>query len=526
MKKEAGKNAPLTSRFPFSLALADKHRFVVTLELVPGREASGRSVDTVTSIARDAFADGRISAVSITDNPGGNPSLSPDVLGHDIFEIGMDVIVHFTCRDMNRIGMESRALQLAMMGMKNILALGGDYSGKGFGGQGAPVFDLDSVQLQIMLGLLSERINASGDPDTFFTGCAVSPFKRTEAECYAQYAKLCRKAAAGAQFAITQLGYDAEKFKELLQITKVMGIHLPLLGSVYVLRPKVAALIHGGNVPGAVVTDALLERVQKEWKDPASGREAAIERAARLCAVLKGLGYAGVHIGGVHRSFDIAGRILDRFALIEDQWPDFLQDFDFPQPAGFYAFSRELDEGAPHALFGQSPPKINFVERLRYGLLRRAHDTFFDATHPLGPVYRKGARLIDTMPGGRRLMYLVEDIPKRALLHCQKCGDCAVQHVGFLCPESQCPKHIRNGACGGSRNGRCEVFPDRPCVWVRAYRRLVRGNKTREITEGCVPPRMWELNNTSAWLNFHLQRDHQGSSNELSRRCRMIGCRL
>ena len=122
----------------FQTDILDPKQFVVTLELVPGRESTGRSVDTVMGIARDAFADGRVSAVSITDNPGGNPSLSPDAIGYRIFSIGMDVIVHFTCRDMNRVGMESRALQLAMIGMKNILALTGDYSGKGFGGQGAP----------------------------------------------------------------------------------------------------------------------------------------------------------------------------------------------------------------------------------------------------------------------------------------------------------------------------------------------------------------------------------------------------
>ncbi len=69
---------------------------MVTLELVPGRESKGRNTDTLKGIARDAFADGRISAVSITDNPGGNPSLSPDVLGSEIFAYGLDVIVHFT----------------------------------------------------------------------------------------------------------------------------------------------------------------------------------------------------------------------------------------------------------------------------------------------------------------------------------------------------------------------------------------------------------------------------------------------
>jgi methylenetetrahydrofolate reductase (NADPH) len=510
----------------FKFDLTDPDHFVVTLELVPGREASGRAVDTVLGIARDTFSDGRVTAVSITDNPGGNPSLSPDVLGHDIFEIGMDVIVHFTCRDMNRVGMESRALQLAMMGMKNILALNGDYSGKGFGGQGAPVFDIDSVQLQIMLGMLSERINASGDPEGFFAGCAVSPFKRTEGECFAQYAKLCRKAAAGAQFSITQLGYDARKFKELIQIQKFMGIALPSLGSVYVLTPKTAGIINAGKVPGAVVTDALLRRVQDEWRDSASGRQAAIERAARLAAVLKGLGYAGIHIGGIHRSFDMVGHILDRLAVIQNQWKEFLVDFDFPQPGGFYAFPTQSEEESKAPVFGLDPPRPGLLERFRYFLLRRVHDTLFDPRHPLGSICRRLCQLIDGKPGSRLLMDLVEDMPKRMTLGCLKCGDCGIQHVGFLCPESQCPKHIRNGACGGSSNGRCEVFPDRPCVWVRAYRRLVNAGRTRQIIDGCVPPRLWELNQTSAWLNFHLQRDHQGVSNEIARRCELIGCRF
>jgi methylenetetrahydrofolate reductase (NADPH) len=131
----------------FQSDLLDPERFIITLELVPGRESFGQSVDTVKGIAADSFSDGRISAVSITDNPGGNPSLSPDVIGHEVFSVGMDTIVHFACRDMNRAGMESRALQLAMMGMKNVLALTGDYTGKGFGGQGAPVFDSKNHKL-------------------------------------------------------------------------------------------------------------------------------------------------------------------------------------------------------------------------------------------------------------------------------------------------------------------------------------------------------------------------------------------
>lgn len=171
----------------FNDDISTPEKFIVTLELVPGRESSGRTIDTIKGISKDAYEDGRITAVSITDNPGGNPALSPDALGREIVDSGMDVIVHFTCRDTNRMGMESRALQLAHMGMKNVLALTGDYSGKGFGGRGTPVFDFDSVILISMLKDLNRRLIKTGHSSIFQVGCAVSPFKYTEAESWVQY---------------------------------------------------------------------------------------------------------------------------------------------------------------------------------------------------------------------------------------------------------------------------------------------------------------------------------------------------
>lgn len=182
----------------FNDDISTPEKFVVTLELVTGRDFSGGAIDTITQISKDAYDDGRITAVSITDNPGGNPALSPDAIGREILDYGLDVIVHFTCRDTNRMGMESRALQLARMGMKNILALTGDYSGKGFGGRGTPVFDFDSVILTSMLNDLNKRLIKTGHSEVFVTGCAISPFKYTEAESWIQYRKLQRKIEAGA----------------------------------------------------------------------------------------------------------------------------------------------------------------------------------------------------------------------------------------------------------------------------------------------------------------------------------------
>lgn len=505
-------------------------RFVITLELVPGRDSFGKSVDTILAIAKDAYADGRISAVSITDNPGGNPSLSPDVLGYEIFRLGMDVIVHLTCRDMNRIGIESRTLQLARMGMKNILALTGDYPRKGFGGRGAPVFDLDSVSLTCMLSMLNTRLTQTGDPDTFFTGCAVSPFKNTEGECFAQYAKLCRKVNAGASFIITQLGYDARKYEELIRIMKAMNISIPVLGSVYLLSPKSARAMNRGLVAGAFVTDSLFERVLDEWKDERDGLRLSVERTARLGVLLKKYGYKGIHIGGVHRSFKTVARILDRMDEIEKSGDDEQSLFSLavagdhePQTTGsetYYVFSNGMKQKP-------SPEKrLPISEHLRFRFLKKVHDIFFNADSPAAPLCRTTAEWIEKRNLGRWVRILIEDPVKGLLLSCQKCGDCGIQHLAFQCPESGCPKHTRNGACGGSKNGMCEVFPEKRCVWFRAYYRLASVGRTEDMASECVPPRMWEMNHTSSWLNFHLGRDHQSQSEHLIRACASDSCKF
>jgi len=482
--------------------------FVTTLELVPARESFGRNTDTLVGIAKDAFADGRVSAVSITDNPGGNPSLSPDALGYEIFKHGLDVIVHFACRDMNRMGMESRALQLARMGMKNILALTGDYSGKGYGGQGAPVFDLDSVLLNAMLKALGEKLMASGDPEPFFTGCAVSPFKIRKAECMAQYKKMDKKIEAGAAFVITQLGYDVHKFNELMRYHTQKNSQIPMMASVYLLSPRSARAMNRGRVPGAHVSDNLYNKIILEWKDPRQGLKAAVERAAKLGVILKGLGYRGIHIGGVHRSFKTVSAILDRMEEIEARWAEYLSEFAEEKEKTAYYYLDSI-----HRLEKASDPKPGLREKLfdhyPYRILNGAHNLFFNKTSRLAPVYKKVASFLEKNHKTWVLKNCLEDPLKVTALSCQSCGDCAIQHAAFLCPESGCPKHTRNGPCGGSRQGFCEVFPEKECIWVRAYGRLQTAGKLSGFLRDRVPPRMWELNKTSSWVNFHLGKDHQ-----------------
>lgn len=487
-------------------------KFVVTLELVPGREISGQKIDKIKGFARDAYQDGRITAVSITDNPGGNPALSPDALGYEMLGYGMDVIVHFTCRDTNRVGMESRALQLAHMGMKNILALTGDYSGKGFGGRGTPVFDFDSVILTSMLNDLNMRLIKMGHSEIFFTGCAVSPFKYTEAETLVQYRKLERKVEAGASYAITQLGYDIDKYEELLLYNKERGVDIPVVASLYLLGKGPAKPMNAGRVPGVHVSDALFKKVMAEYQG-GEGKKHAVERLARLGAVLKGIGYNGIHLGGVHDSFDTIGKILDRMQEIEHNWQDYKEEFQENLPNSYYMYAgRKNGEAVQQP---QENVKLKLGDSCHYLFLRTAHDWFFEKDAKMAPIYRKISSTLDKSNTSWMLKMFLEDPFKKVMLSCQSCGDCGIQHVGFLCPESGCPKHTRNGACGGSMHGYCEVNEDKLCVWVRAFYRMKKQGDASNLTGEFVPPRLWDLKGTSSWINFHLDRDHQAKSNTL-----------
>ena len=343
---------------------------------------------------------------------------------------------------------------------------------------------------------------------------------------------MSKKMAAGANYIITQLGFDARKFEELIRIQKQMGCSLPTLASLYVLTPGAARMMNQGRVPGCVVTDELLQKVGEEWKNKEEGRQAAMERAARLGVVLKGLGYRGVHIGGLHQSFERVGWILDRMAAIQDRWETFLPEFTYAPDQGYYIYPRQSAPAAPSASDDQpvggqpySTPPSPWDKGL-FRLMQKMHDLFFSFDSGWNGWLHRVARVLDSSRLSRALMHLLEDPLKIILFSCQRCGDCGLQHLAFQCPESGCPKHTRNGACGGSLDGRCEVRPQQLCVWVRAYRRWSDAGQVEQMFSDCVPPRMWELNQSSAWLNFHLGRDHQTASTEISRFCSAVTCQL
>lgn len=120
---------------------------------------------------------------------------------------------------------------------------------------------------------------------------------------------------------------------------------------------------------------------------------------------------------------------------------------------------------------------------------------------PMKPVWEKLG-----MERASWMMNPFEYTIKHLLFNCQECGQCILHYTGMTCPMT-CPKTLRNGPCGGTRlNGKCEVYPERDCVWVKAYERSKKTPYQREILR-LNPPVDWRLHGMASWVTMPLGRD-------------------
>ncbi|MDF1577910.1 MAG: methylenetetrahydrofolate reductase C-terminal domain-containing protein [Desulfobulbales bacterium] len=501
-----------SSRFQQSLANPDE--FTLTVELVPSRGARRTAHAKALTFAKEAVADGRLHAVSITENAGGHPALSPEVLGTEIARLGLDVIIHLSCKDKNRNQIESLLFAWDRAGLRNLLVITGDYPQRGYRGYPKPVFDLDAVQALDLVRRLNREeagrdrrdpaIIKSVEPTSFLKGVAVSPFKYLEAELRMQYYKLHRKAAAGADYVITQVGYDARKFDELLRYMRLTGLNLPVLGNVFVPTPTVAGMMREGRIPGVALPDSIHAEMIEEFKEGDRGRKKALRRAAKLLCVQKGLGYSGAHIGGPGLTCAELEFLLTEAARMADDWPEFLESFSCWPPNSYF-----FRPGVDGKLNSDEPAPRGKVSRsLHYALADSSHELAFVET---GLLYNTASRLCAAIDGSatQGAFAGAEHLVKLLLFGCRDCGDCTLAELGFLCPQKGCAKYLLNGPCGGSRNGWCEVFPGRKkCLYVKIHDRLKAVGRDESMTHGFVPPRDWALTETSSWINFYLRRNY------------------
>jgi methylenetetrahydrofolate reductase (NADPH) len=470
-------------------------KFCYVVELVASRlTREARLLEVASNLAQVPG----VVAGSITSYAGGAMGRDPIRVGTAARARGLVPNIHLTC--VNRdVPAARRALEdLHALGIENVLALTGDYP-KSNAKQAStqPNFDLDSVQL---VSLIAE-MRAQGLP--FWISVAISPFKYTEADCAYQYLKLEKKIAVGADCAITQLGYDARKFRELKRYLDERNLRTPLLGSVYVLHAKAAEKMSKGEPPGCWVSPELLEQIKIETQSADKGLAARLERAASMVAILRGLGYAGAYLGGDHRA-DHVRWIIKRSEALAPKWEELADRLAFAPKSGFYLYD---SISAPPKKPRPTPSSSTATS----GGAPIAH--LLDTLGHLFPVSQPGKlrdyltaifRWIDKRPKLARGVERFEFAIKSPLFGCQACGNCVLGHMEFVCPQT-CPKGMRNGPCGGTLNGRCEVV-DKPCIWVEVYARATSEKRIDDL-KIYIPPRNKSLTGTSSWINYFLERD-------------------
>jgi len=507
----------------FRHLLEETDRFVTAVELVTSRGLlSDKEGQRVLTRARLLAESPRIDVLSITDNPAGNAMLAADTLGTDLMSHGQEVIIHLACKDCNRNSLQSRGWNLASEGFDNILALSGDYPSPGYAGMARPSFDIDSVGLLAMYeamnkGLYDERTGRKMQPTSFFLGAVVTNHKRHERELVPQYLKLRRKIETGARFVINQVGYDVRKDDELLRWMAMSGLAVPVIANVYILSKQAARTFNAGRIPGVVVTDELLALCERYGASPDKGRSFFLELAAKQVAVSRGLGFRGAYLGGRLEPSDCEDILTKADSFAVGDWKEFAKQIQFAYPDEFYYFERDATSGLSssevnRAYVASRTPEARRAARAKvpvaYRSSRLAHRVVFDPKAPLFGLAGKFYAGVEACGRpAQNLLHLAEHTAKKPLFDCQDCGDCSLAEIAYLCPESQCAKNQRNGPCGGTREGLCEVS-DKECIWARAYERLKPYGEEDTMLEGPVVFNDNTLRSTSAWANTFLGRDH------------------
>ena len=503
--------------------LNEPDAFVIAAELVTSRGLMTHSGQPLYELAHQLAANPRFDLLSITDNAGGNPMYSPETLAISLRDVGQQVSIHLACKDFNRNGIESRAWELASDGFDNILTLTGDYPIAGHQGTAAPVFDIDSVGLLKLLKDMNEGIAEKRAPDGrldttgFYLGCVVTNHKLHEREVMPQLFKLRKKVQAGAEWGFNQLGWNARKDDELIRWIRQEQLPFHLIANVYLLSRGAARVFHSGRIPGCVVSEDLLAQAEKYGAGEDKGREFFVDLAAKQVAVARGLGFRGAYIGG-HMPIETYDEILSRADQISgDQWIEAAKDIHYDRPGEFYLYGKDATTGLsngekrPEYLASKAKHRTDLPVPARYRLSRVMHNTVFAPDAPLFKVGGKVYERLETAPKSvQRAAHLVEQAAKVPMFNCKDCGDCSLPDIAYVCPEGPCAKNQRNGPCGGTRDGICEVY-DTECIWGQAYERLKAYGEEETLVDGPVVIKNNALRGTSAWANTFLRKDHNAN---------------
>ncbi len=241
--------------------LFDKGEFVVTGEVGPPKGASAQEVLEGARVMRDYVA-----AVNITDNQSAVMRLGSLAVARLLKEEDIEPVFQMTCRDRNRIALQSDLLSADALGVDNVLIITGDHMALGDHPEAKPVFDLDSVSLLAAARSLNEGHDMADieleQPTDLCLGAVVAP---DSYNVDLQLIKMEKKIEAGAQFFQTQAVYDPETFGQFMERAREFGV--PVMAGIVPVKSAGMAKFMNANVAGVNVPDWIIERMADTPKE-------------------------------------------------------------------------------------------------------------------------------------------------------------------------------------------------------------------------------------------------------------------
>ncbi|MDD2397178.1 MAG: methylenetetrahydrofolate reductase [Tissierellia bacterium] len=270
--------------------LFERGEFAITAEVGPPK---GFHIDYLIDEI-NTYLKGRVSAVNVTDNQSSVMRLGSLATCKVLQDQGLISIFQLTCRDRNRIALQSDVLSAALLGIENLLLLTGDHTTLGDNPQAKPVFDLDSVSLLHMVKKLEQGEDLAGnplegDPPSFAKGAVVSPCSDS---VDVQLIKMEQKVKAGAEYFQTQAVYEPEKFIKFMEKAKEFGV--PVMLGIVIPKSAGMAKFMNENIAGISVPDSMIEELKKD-KEKTKAGITGVEISARIIRECKDY-CQGVHI--------------------------------------------------------------------------------------------------------------------------------------------------------------------------------------------------------------------------------------
>ncbi|HEU5219147.1 MAG TPA: bifunctional homocysteine S-methyltransferase/methylenetetrahydrofolate reductase [Gemmatimonadales bacterium] len=266
--------APLAQRSHYGAKLA-AGEFITTVEIVPPK-----GVDPLPMFDQcRALKAAGVDAVNVPDGPRAQSRMGALLSGIMIErEVGLEAVVHYSCRDRNLLGMLSDLLGASAAGLRNLLLVTGDPPKMGPYPDATAVFDIDAIGLTNLVARLNRGLdpggNPMGKPTEFVIGVGVNP---AAPDLERELARLAWKVDAGAEFAITQPVFDLDQLDKFLK--QIESLRLPIIGGIWPLVSLRNAEFLANEVPGVTVPDEILNRMRRASD---KGREEALAEGVAI----------------------------------------------------------------------------------------------------------------------------------------------------------------------------------------------------------------------------------------------------